>query len=108
MLLYDPRKLATPWEQTTCVGQQPIKDLHWQHSASSKLARTAAKEQTADSQRMRHTSEASATPWPAAVADLAPSQMATPAPASRAVQVPEPNHKMYVAPSYRPVVHLPL
>ena len=88
MLLYDPRKLAAPWDQTSCSGQQqqPTSDLHWQHSASGKLARTAAKEQVPDSQTVRSLPDQAATPRPAGVPDLAALHTATtPAPATRAV-----------------------
>lgn len=85
VLLYDPRKLTSPWDQTTCSGSHVIKDLHWQHTSSSKSSRTAAKASSQDSHAARSSAEQNgATTSAVSMQAHAASVFATPAPASNA------------------------
>ena len=81
VLLYDPRKLAAPWDQTTCPGLQPIKDLHWQHTAVAKSAKTAVKADPHARRSMHSSAEGSAMPS-TVVPEQSSAVLATPAPAT--------------------------
>ncbi|KAL0055641.1 hypothetical protein WJX82_002724 [Trebouxia sp. C0006] len=84
VLLYDPRKLVTPWDQTSCSSNEVIKDLHWQHTITSKSSRTAVKGGTRDSQSLRSSNDqVGVPPQTSAAADHA-AVLATPAPTSHA------------------------
>lgn len=89
VLLYDPRKLVTPWDQTTCSGSHVIKDLHWQHTSSSKSSRTAVKAGSQDSHAARTSAEQNGATTSARdmQAHAAP-VFATPAPAPHAAVSP--------------------
>ncbi|KAL3140375.1 hypothetical protein ABBQ38_004636 [Trebouxia sp. C0009 RCD-2024] len=85
VLLYDPRKLVTPWDQTTCSGSHVIKDLHWQHTSSSKVSRTAVKAGSQDSHAARASAEQNgATSSARGMQAHAAPVFATPAPAPHA------------------------
>ena len=85
VLLYDPRKLTSPWDQTSCSGSHVIKDLHWQHTSSSKPSRTAAKASSQDSHAACSSAEQNdATTSAVSMQAHAASVFATPAPASHA------------------------
>ena len=90
VLLYDPRKLVTPWDQTTCSGSHVIKDLHWQHTSSSKSSRTAVKASSQDSYATRTSAEQNgATTTARGMQAHAPPVFATPSPAPHAdVSIP--------------------
>ena len=83
--MYDPRRLTSPWDQTSCSGSHVIKDLHWQHTSSSKSSRTAAKASSQDSHAARRSAEQNdATTSAVSMQAHAASVFATPAPASPA------------------------
>ncbi len=90
-MLYDPRKLATPWDQTSCSGSEVIKDLHWQHTITSKSSRTAVKGGTRDSQSLRSSNDQAGVPLHASTAPDHAAVLATPAPTSHVC--PWPLHK---------------
>ena len=80
MLLYDPRKLTSPWDQTTCSRQQPIKDLHWQHTLIAKSSKTAVKPDVRARQSVNASADSSAMPSSVAAApEQAAAALATPA-----------------------------
>ena len=81
VLLYDPRKLTAPWDQTTCAGEEMVKDLHWQHTITSKSSRTAVKGSSKDAHSLRSSHGHNAALSTAAPDHMA-SVLATPAPAS--------------------------
>jgi len=82
VLLYDPRKLTAPWDQTTCSGNATIEDLHWQHTITCKSSRTAVKGSSKDSQNVGSSAKHGAVLSTAAAApDHAAAILATPAPA---------------------------
>jgi len=81
-LLYDPRKLATPWDQISCSGNEVIRDLHWQHTITSKSSRTAVKGGTRDSQSLRSSNNQAGVPLHASTAPDHAAVLATPAPTS--------------------------
>lgn len=83
VLLYDPRKLTSPWDQTACSGSHVIKDLHWQHTSSSKSSHTAVKGSSQDSHIARSSSDQNdATASAVSLQAHAASVFATPAPAA--------------------------
>ena len=82
VLLYDPRKLATPWNQTRCSGNEMIKDLHWQHTIASKSCGTAVKGGTRDSQSVRSSKDQFGVPLHTSAAPDHAAVLATPAPTS--------------------------
>ncbi|DBA72869.1 TPA: hypothetical protein ACH3X2_009836 [Trebouxia sp. C0005] len=84
VLLYDPRKLATPWNQTRCSGNEMIKDLHWQHTIASKSCGTAVKGGTRDSQSVRSSKDQFGVPLHTSAAPDHAAVLATPAPTSHA------------------------
>ena len=92
-MLYDPRKLATPWDQTSCSGNEVIKDLHWQHTITSKSSRTAVKGCTRDSQSLRSSNDQAGIPPHASAPSDHAAVLATPAPTSHVR--PWPLHKTW-------------
>ena len=80
--MYDPRKLTSPWDQTACSGSHVIKDLHWQHTSSSKSSHTAVKAGSQDSHTARSSSDQNdASTSAVSLQAHAASAFATPAPA---------------------------
>ena len=86
MLLYDPRKLAAPWDKTSCSGSHVVTDLHWQHTSFSKASSKGAVQASAqDTPSARSSAEQNAVSMSAAGSqNHAAPLFATPAPASHA------------------------
>ena len=72
--------MAAPWDQTVCPGLQPIKDLHWQHTAVAESAKTAVKADPHVRRSMHSSADGSAMPS-TVVPEQSSAVLATPAPA---------------------------